>query len=137
MIPKKSSALYKEVAEELNLPADLIEDFIEFYYKEIKANVTGLIHPRINVECLGQFVIRPVAVRKAIPRYKKALEKHDTSTFNAYHNKVLVEKKLAALEHMEKELSKADLKKEEIKQKKIDYYEKYPKTDLEQPETDN
>ena len=36
MIPKKPNAVYKEVAEELNLPANLIEDFIEFYYKEIK-----------------------------------------------------------------------------------------------------
>lgn len=121
MIPKKPNALYKEVAEELNLPANLIEDFIEFYYKEIKSNITGLKHPRINVECLGQFVVRPAAVRKAIPRYKKAIENHDTSTFNAYYNKVNLEKKIVALENMEKELDKIELKKEKIKGQKEKY----------------
>jgi nucleoid DNA-binding protein len=121
MIPKKSKVLYKEVAEELNLSLELVEDFVEFYYKEIKSNITNLTHPRINVECLGQFVIRPAAVRKAIPRYKKAIENHDTSTFNAYYNKVNLEKKIVELESMAKELDKIDLKKEKIKAQKEKY----------------
>ena len=137
MIPKKPNALYKEVAEEMNLPVNLIEDFIEFYYKEIKSNITGLKHPRINVECLGQFVVRPLAVKKAIPKYQKILEIHDTSTFNAYFNKVMLEKKLIALAHIEKELAKVELKRELVKSKKQKYNEEYIKTNLEQQETDS
>ena len=122
MIPQKSKSLYTEVAEELNLPVALVEDLIEYYYKEIKSNITGLKHLRINVEALGQFVIKENFVRKIIPRYKKALTNHDTSTFNAYHNKLMLEKKIIALENIEKQLDKLKQKKEETENKKQAYY---------------
>jgi hypothetical protein len=121
MIPKKSKVIFKEVAEELDISTELVEDIVEFYYKEIKRNMSDLVHPRINVECLGQFVVRPAAVRKAIPKYKKAIENHDTSTFNAYYNKVSLEKKIIALEHMQSELDKIELKKEKIKAEKENF----------------
>jgi nucleoid DNA-binding protein len=121
MIPQKSKSLYKEVAEELNIPVNLVEDLIEDYYKEIKSNITGLKHLRINVEGLGQFVIKENFVRKMIPRYKKALTSHDTSTFNAYHHKIMLEKKLIALDHIEKQLDKLALKKQETLNKKEKY----------------
>jgi hypothetical protein len=121
MIPYKSKALYKEVAEELNIPINLVEDIIEYYYKEIKSNITGLKHLRINVEGLGQFVIKENFVKKTIPKYKKILSNHDTSTFNAYHNKIMLEKKLIALENIEKQLAKLELKKQKITNKKENY----------------
>lgn len=121
MIPYKSKNLYKEVAEELNVPINLVEDLIEQYYKEIKSNITGLKHLRVNVEGLGQFVIKENFVKKIIPRYKKALTNHDTSTFNAYHNKLMLEKKLIALENIEKQIAKLELKKQEIANKKENY----------------
>lgn len=121
MIPQKSKSLYKEIAEELNIPIDLVEDLIECYYKEIKSNITGLKHLRINVDGLGQFVIKESFVRKMIPRYKKALANHDTSTFNAYHHKIMLEKKIIALDHIEKQLDKLALKKQETLNKKEKY----------------
>jgi hypothetical protein len=121
MIPQKSKSLYKEVAEELNIPINLVEDLIEYYYKEVKSNITGLKHLRINVEGLGQFVIKESFVRKMVPRYKKALTNHDTSTFNAYHHKMMLEKKLVALDHIEKQLDKLALKKQETLNKKEEY----------------
>jgi nucleoid DNA-binding protein len=121
MIPQKSKSLCNEVAEELNLPVNLVEDLIEYYYKEIKSNITGLKHLRINVEALGQFVIKENFVRKTIPKYKKALTNHDTSTFNAYHNKLMLEKKLIALENIEKQLDKLKQKKEDTENKKQAY----------------
>ena len=121
MIPYKSKDLYKEVAEELNIPINLVEDIIEYYYKEIKSNITGLKHLRINVEGLGQFVIKENFVKKTIPKYKKILSNHDTSTFNAYHNKIMLEKKLIALENIEKQLAKLELKKQKITNKKENY----------------
>ena len=87
MIPKKSSKLYKEIAEELQIDETLVEDFIEFYYKNIREQMTLLKHPRINVDGLGYFVVKPVMVQQTIPKIEKALESHDTSTFNAYFNK--------------------------------------------------
>lgn len=121
MIPKKSSQLYTEVAEDLNLPADLIEDVIQLYYKEVRKNLTGLKHPRINVEGLGQFVAKPGTVRKAIPRYKSYLDTHDTSTFSAYFNKKMLEEKVECLENLEKMICLEEEKKEQVKKLKDEY----------------
>lgn len=124
MIPKKSSLLYKELSEEMDLPQDLIQNFIEFYYKEIRSSLTGLKYPRINVDGLGQFVVRSHAVRKAIPRLKKMLETHDTTTFNAYFNKKMLEEKVQSLENIEKQIVSLEEKKEAIKKQKDEYTKK-------------
>lgn len=118
MIPKKYNSIYQAVSEELDISQTLLEDLISFYYKEVKTNLTQLIHPRINVDGLGQFVARPSIVRKAIPKYKKILESHDTSTFSAYFNKKMLEEKVAALELLCVQLDSIDIKKKEFKQKK-------------------
>ena len=120
MIPKKYNSIYQTVSEELDISQTLLEDLISFYYKEVKNNLTELIHPRINVDGLGQFVVRPGIVRKTIPKYKKILETHDTSTFSAYYNKKMLEEKLAALELLCIQLDSIDIKKKEFKQKKDD-----------------
>ena len=43
MIPKKSNELYKEVAEDLEVSADLVEDLVQLYYKEIRKNLEILL----------------------------------------------------------------------------------------------
>jgi hypothetical protein len=127
MNPKKANLIYKEVAEELNQPVELIEDLLQEYYKKIRKNLTNLSYPRINVEGLGQFVARPGLVKKSIQRYKKALDSHDTSTFSAYYNKKMLEEKVECLENLDKKLDAANLKKENFKKEKN---EKYSETDM-------
>jgi hypothetical protein len=118
MIPKKSTQLFKELAEEQNVPLELIQDLIEEYYKNVRSNLTSLSHPRINVEGLGQFVARPGLIKKSIQRYKKALSDHDTSTFKAYYNKKMLEEKVESLEKIDKKLDETELKKEQFKKTK-------------------
>lgn len=127
MIPKKSSAICKEVAEDLDVSNEFIEDLVQFFYKEIRKNLTTLSHPRINVEGLGQFVARPGLVKKSIIRYKKALDSHDTSTFKAYYNKKMLEDKVECLENLNKKIEEFNVKKEEFKKTK---HEKRTETDL-------
>jgi hypothetical protein len=97
MIPKKSSILYKPVAEELNISETLVEDLISFYYKEVRFHLSSLSHPRINVDGLGQFVAKSFFIEKTIPRLTNKLMIHDTSTFNAYFSKKQSELKLESL----------------------------------------
>jgi nucleoid DNA-binding protein len=133
MIPKRSSLLYKEVAEELNIPAELVEDLVQSFYKNIRHGLTNLSHPRINVEGLGQFVARPGLVKKSIQRYKKALDSHDTSTFKAYYNKKMLEDKVECLENLSVKIEEMDLKKNKFKE---DKYGQKSQSNLEKPETD-
>jgi hypothetical protein len=118
MIPKKSNILYKEVSEDLDISETLVKELIEFYYSEVRQLLSNLVCPRINVEGLGQFVIKPKLVRNAIPRYTKSLENHDTSTFAAYYNKKGMETKLELLILLEQKITEQELKKINFKKTK-------------------
>jgi hypothetical protein len=133
MIPKKASKLYKEVSEDLNIEESLVENLIEFYYREVRNAMTELKHPKLVIEGLGNFVIKPYAVRKAIPRYIKTLDDHDTSTFNAYYNKKSVENKLDALIKIEEKIVEEEKNKETFLKRKNEYIKK----NMERPEQDS
>ena len=122
MIPKKSKLLYKDVSEEMNVSENLVDTLIDFYYKELKNTLTNLQHPTINVEGLGQFVIRKNLVTKSIPKYNKMLENHDTSTFKAYYNKKAIEERVQLLEKMNEMINQDSLRKEIFNQNKNEKY---------------
>lgn len=118
MIPKKSSSLYKEVAEGLDQTETLIQDIVEFYYSELRKTLSDLTYPRINVEGLGHFVAKSGLVRKSIPKYTNILKNHDTSTYGAYFNKKMLETKLELLIQLEQKILLEDTRKEEFKKTK-------------------
>lgn len=124
MIPKKSSNLYKEVSEELGLNESLIEDCIEFYYKTLRQQMVDLKELRLNVDGLGHFVVKPMLVKQTIPRLEKALETHDTSTFNAYFNKKGKETKLDQLRKLQKKLNFEEERKLNHQKRKDEYTKK-------------
>jgi hypothetical protein len=131
MIPKKANSLYKELTKEFDVSEDLVESLIESYYKVLRKKLSNLSDTRINVDGLGHFVIKIQKVKKAIPHYEKVLKNHDTSTFGAYHNKKSVEEKLELLKNIDEKIDK------ELTKKKTFKNEKYSKTNLAEPETDN
>jgi hypothetical protein len=100
MIPKKPSKIYKIVSEDLNIQETLVEDIVQFYYKELRSKISNLSHTRINVEGLGHMLVKFKIVTKAVARYEKGLVNHDTSTYNAYHNKKAMEEKLILLKQI-------------------------------------
>lgn len=106
MKPKKSNNLYKQVSEDLNIETDLVEALIEFYYKDVRKELTGLSFPRINIDGLGHFVARHGVINKAIVKINKQLENHDTSTFKAYYNKKSIENKLELLKSIKQKIDK-------------------------------
>jgi hypothetical protein len=131
MIPKKHSSIYKQVSEDLSQDELLVEQLVEFYYKQIRSLLSDLKEPRINVEGLGHFVIKQAKVKKAIPHYKNLISNHSTETFRAYHKKALLEKKLDQLIEIEKKLVLEEERKNKFKD------EKYTENNLAEPETDS
>jgi nucleoid DNA-binding protein len=118
MNPKKANKLYKPVAEELHVEESLVEDLVEFMYKTLRQNLSGLTHPRINLDGLGHFTARPFSVRRGIESANKVLSNHDTSTFSAYHNKKQLDVKVKALTKLEEMIAAEDQRKQEFKTKK-------------------
>jgi len=134
MIPHKAKNLTKDVSEELNLPKTLVDDLIDFYYKEVRNTLSELKEPRINIEGLGQFIVRNTLVKNSIPKLKKMLDKHDTSTFSAYFNKKMLEDKIASLESIKEKMDSAIERKNQFKKEKN---EKHSKINLAKSETDS
>ena len=120
MIPKKARKFYKQTAEDLDIQESLVEDFIEFYYKNIRHSLSNLVHPRINIEGLGHFTVKPSWVRRSIDRISRSLDKHDTSTFGAYSKKVRLEHTLDLLIELEKKIVLEEQRKETFKEKKYE-----------------
>jgi hypothetical protein len=129
MNPKKSNKLYTEVSEDLNLNEEQVEDIIEFYYKEVRKNLSDLVHPRINLDGLGHFVAKPIIIKNAISKNKKFLDAQCTDTFAEYFSKKNTKTKLDLLINLEHKLIEIENKKEIFKQTK---YDKYTKNNLEE-----
>jgi len=107
--PKKSKSFIDEFSKELKLDPQLVDDLVDFYYKECRDILSNLKHTRLNIDGLGHFVSRPNLVKKSIDKIIKSLNNHDTSTFSAYYNKKKLEEKLVLLKNL---LKKQDLEKE-------------------------
>ena len=133
MNPKKTHNLYKTLSEELSISEYLIEDLVEFMYKNLRQKLSNLVHPRINVDGLGQFICKAYVVKKGIGDAEKKLQIHDTSTFNAYFNKKRLENKLELLKELYIIILKEEDKKNNFKTVKNEYISKH----LETPERDN
>ncbi len=120
MNPRKAKRIYEIVSEDLNIKKDLVEDLVEFYYKDVRKLLTNLEYPRINVDGLGQFVAKPKTVSNAIEKISKSLDDHDTSTFKAYHNKKAMEVKLDLLTKLHSKILDQESKKQEFLKTKKD-----------------
>ena len=114
MNPRKAKRIYEIVSEDLNIKKDLVEDLVEFYYKDVRKLLTNLEYPRINIDGLGQFVAKPKVVSTSIDKITKSLDNHDTSTFKAYHNKKGMENKLEQLLKLSSKLEQVNIRKEEF-----------------------
>jgi nucleoid DNA-binding protein len=131
MTPKKASSLYNEITKEFEVSEDLVESLVEDYYKTLRKKLSSLSDLRLNVDGLGQLVIKIQKVKKAIPHYEKVLKNHDTSTFGAYHNKKSVEEKLDLLNKIHDKVEIELTKRKNFKD------EKYTKTNLGKSQTDS
>ena len=120
MIPKKASKLYRQTAEELNVEEALVENFVEFLYKNVRSCLSNLAYPRINVEGLGHFNTKASWVRRSIERSTKSLENHDTSTFGAYSKKLRIQDKLDLLIELEKKITLEEQRKLNFKKSKYE-----------------
>ena len=113
MIPKKPNLLYKQVAEEMNISEVLVDNFMTFYYKEVRKNLSELTHTKVNIDGLGVMAVKPRTVDGLIDKYKSKLGNLNTDTMDNYYYKKRIEGKVELLEKTKK-LLEAD---KEVKDK--------------------
>lgn len=100
MIPRKPKDLYKQVAEDMNISETLVDNFMTFYYKEVRKNLTELNYSKINLDGLGVMTVKPKTVEGLINKYTCRFDKLNTDTFKGYFNKKRIETKLNRLNNI-------------------------------------
>jgi len=123
MKPKKARLLCEDISGRNNQPKELVEDLVDFYYKNVRTLLTELYHPRINITGLGLFIAREASITKAIPRLEKYLKNHDTSTYSAYYNKKMLEEKIEFLCSLKDQIEAEKEKKEKFLKEKNGFKE--------------
>lgn len=120
MIPKKAEIIIKQIAEEKDLPASMIDDIIGFYYKEVRKSLSSMEHLKIHLPGLGHFTIKQSSVEKMIRKYENIMNNHDTQTFISYRNRKHAEMKLEKLHYSKKKIEEYLQKKHLFKNGKKD-----------------
>jgi len=112
MIPKKPKQIIKQLVEDNDLNELLVDSIITFFYKEVRQELTSMNHTKINIDGLGQFVVKPRTVDNLILKYERIIAKLNTYSYKNYHNKVRLTSRLKDLYNIKVKLDENRLKKE-------------------------
>lgn len=88
MTPKKANTFIPKVAEEMKLPEDVVEDIINFYWRDVRITLTGLKEKRIKLASFGTFEVRKKML-EALLRKGKSIT--DNTVITSYSKHVIVE----------------------------------------------
>jgi len=94
MNPKKHDQFKEGIASKIGVHQDVVDDFIKFYYDQVRRNLSSLTYPRLYVEGLGTFAIRKRKLEKAISRNKDILGNIHKRTYRGYEKSVGVTREL-------------------------------------------
>jgi hypothetical protein len=76
MNPVKFKELIDETAQRLELPPQVVTVVLQLYFKDLRAAITGLSHPRVQVLNLGTFQLKPLAIRKKLFSKQQRAQEH-------------------------------------------------------------
>ncbi len=76
MRPKKAKQFIPELASELNLPIEMVEEVISYYWREVRKSLSGLKHTRVHLTNLGDFTIKHWKLSDKIEMLEKFEEKN-------------------------------------------------------------
>ena len=110
MKPKSHKAFFEEVAKEIGVHKDVVDDLVTFYYSKVRKSLSELEDTHISVANLGTFILRKSKLEKAIKRQKDILGNLEKMTYKGYDKYVPVKEKIKSLEKA-LELVKNKLKK--------------------------
>lgn len=124
MNPKK----YKEILEitnsELDVDPKIIKKVVDYYWEDVRKNLSNLEHPHILVDGLGTFNIKWNILQVNIERYGQYLGNRENLVFSRYHVYKNTEDKLERMQKLEQLMK-------EHHEKKKEHYKRKNKNDME------
>jgi hypothetical protein len=120
MIPKKPKHLYKEISEDLDMSETLVDNFMTFYYKDVRSNLSKLSHTKVNIDGLGVMHVKGKTIKSLLVSLSDKLERIGTSTFAKYFNRKTIEARLKLVKVIDEKLEEDKLKKKNFVKLKKD-----------------
>lgn len=118
MRPKKYSEFKKGISDEVGLHSEVVDDFVSFYYAQVRKALSNLTAVHIYVENLGTFSLKKQKLERAIKRNKSILGNLKKMTYKGMEKTHAVNDKLKMQEEALNMLNEAIEKKLEFKNKK-------------------
>jgi|TARA_E500000305_G_C3977913_1_gene215303 nucleoid DNA-binding protein len=110
--PKSHKYFFDDVAKEVDVHKDVVEDMISFYYSKVRKSLSNLDDTHVNVTGLGTFILRKKRLEKNIKKNKDIIGNLQKMTYKGYDKYVPVKNKLKQME------SALELLNKKIQQKK-------------------
>lgn len=118
MNPKNHKVFKKEIADEVGVHENVVDDFVAFYYSKVRKALSSLEHPSILVDGLGTFKIRKARLEKSIKSSKSKLGDLCNNTYKGYERKVALEDKISKMEILMDNINENIEKKKQFKNKR-------------------
>lgn len=115
MHPRSHKEFSKEIAEQVGVHPQVVDDFITFYYGKLRKKLSNLSFPRVYVEGLGTFEIRKNKLEKAILKNKSLLGNIAKRTYNGYAKSENVTKDILQMENALEQIKEDLINKKEFK----------------------
>ena len=96
--PKSHKSFFQDVASEIGVHKDVVEDIVAFYYGKVRKNLSNLTDTHINVSNLGTFKLRKKRLENNIKRNKDIIGNLEKMTYKGYDKYVPVKNKLKQME---------------------------------------
>lgn len=115
MNPKNHKEFRKNIAEEVGVHENVVDDFVAFYYAKVRKALSSLDHPNILIDGLGTFKVRKTRLIKSIKATKSKLGDLNNTNFKHFNKRVTEEEKIKKMEDLLDEINENIEKKKEFK----------------------
>ena len=116
MNPKKYKEITDEVAKDMGLDKQLVEEVVQFFYSQVRKNLSKLTSSRLLLPGLGTFVLRKQKLKTQIKKNSDILNNLDPTQFNNY--KRSVREKLDRLNSIQEIVNREEEERQNFKEQK-------------------
>jgi len=102
--PKKFKHILEEIAKEVDCDKQLMSDVMDFYWSNVRKSMLTIAYPRINIESLGMFKLKPRVLDKTILKYKISMAGFKNPDFSKYLRYQNLKDRLEILERAAEQL---------------------------------
>ena len=114
MVPKKAKDFKKVTAEELNLPEDLINNLVNFYWENIRKYMSELTYGEIRIQNFGTFRVKHWKIADTVEKHKATILRVE-GKFAGYRMKMDLTDRIEKLEKIKSLVQEREVKFKEIR----------------------